>query len=131
MLVRADSNHAQAARYIVNGVVATGVHYIVLQFNLSVLHIPSAGVANLLAAVAGITTSFLGSRYFVFRAHAGPMLQQFAKFGLLYACIALLHGTVLWVWTDLNQLDFRIGFLLATALQVGLSFWGNKVLVFR
>jgi len=38
---------------------------------------------------------------------------------------------VLWLWTDLNHLDFRIGFLLATALQVVLSFWGNKVLVFR
>jgi len=131
MLVRVDSSHAQAARYIVNGVIATAVHYVVLQFNLSVAHIPYAGVANLLAAVVGITTSFLGNRYFVFRAHAGSLLQQFTKFGLLYACIALLHGTVLWLWTDLNHLDFRIGFLLATALQVVLSFWGNKVLVFR
>jgi hypothetical protein len=54
-----------------------------------------------------------------------------ARFGLLYASIALLHGLVLWWWTDVNRLDFRIGFLLATGLQVVLSFWGNKVLVFR
>jgi putative flippase GtrA len=131
MQVSTDSSHAQAGRYIVNGVVATAVHYAVLQFNLTVLGIPYAGLANLLAATVGITTSFLGSRYYVFRAHAGSILHQFAKFGLLYACIALLHGSVLWVWTDINKLDFRIGFLLATALQVILSFWGNKVLVFR
>ena len=130
-MLRTDTSQAQAARYIVNGVVATAVHYAVLQFNLGVLHIPYAGLANLIAAGFGITTSFLGSRYFVFRAHDGSFLHQFAKFGLLYACIALLHGAVLWIWTDVNHLDFRIGFLLATVLQVVLSFWGNKVLVFR
>ena len=111
MSARADSSQAQAARYVVNGIVATAVHYAVLQFNLSVLRIPSAGLANLFAAVVGIATSFLGS--------------------LLYACIAVLHGTVLWLWTDLNHFDFHIGFLLATAVQVALSFWGNKALVFR
>jgi len=131
MSARADTSQAQAARYVVNGILATAVHYAVLQFNLAVLHIPYAGLANLFAAVAGIATSFLGSRYFVFRAHAGSFLHQLAKFGLLYACIALLHGGVLWAWTDINHFDFRIGFLLATALQVLLSFWGNKVLVFR
>ena len=130
-MLRADTSQAQAARYIVNGVVATAVHYAVLRFNLGVLHIPSAGLANLIAAGFGIMSSFLGSRYFVFRAHAGSFLHQFAKFGVLYASIALLHGCVLWIWTDINHLDFRIGFLLATALQVALSFWGNKVLVFR
>ena len=131
MSARADSSQAQAARYVVNGIVATAVHYAVLQFNLSVLRIPSAGLANLFAAVVGIATSFLGSRYFVFRAHAGSFRHQLAKFGLLYACIAVLHGTVLWLWTDLNHFDFHIGFLLATAVQVALSFWGNKALVFR
>lgn len=130
-MLRADTSQAQVARYVVNGIVATAVHYTVLQFNLGVLHVPSAGLANLIAAGFGIATSFLGSRYFVFRAHAGSLLHQFAKFGVLYACIALLHGCVLWLWTDLNHLDFRIGFLLATGLQVVLSFWGNKVLVFR
>ena len=130
-MLRADTSQAQAARYVVNGVAATAIHYAVLRFNLGVLQIPSAGLANLIAAGFGITASFLGSRYFVFRAHAGSFLHQFAKFGLLYVCIALLHGCVLWVWTDINRLDFRVGFLLATALQVALSFWGNKVLVFR
>ena len=131
MWASSDSSHAQAGRYVINGIIATAVHYAVLQFNLQVLGIPYAGLANLLAAVAGITTSFFGSRYFVFRAQAGSLLHQFAKFGLLYVCIALLHGTVLWLWTDVNHFDFRIGFLLATALQVMLSFWGNKALVFR
>ena len=57
-MLRADTSQAQAARYIVNGVVATAVHYAVLRFNLGVLHIPSAGLANLIAAGFGIMTSF-------------------------------------------------------------------------
>ena len=121
---------AEAARYVVNGLLATGVHYAALLFNLDVLQMPSAGLANLCAAVVGITVSFFGSRYFVFRNHAGPLLQQAAKFALLYGAIALLHGLALFLWTDLAKFDYRAGFVIAVALQVGLSYWGNKRLVF-
>lgn len=118
-------------RYIVNGLIATLVHYAVLSLGLEVLRIPSAGLANLLGAVAGIATSFLGSRYFVFRASDRPMLGQATRFVALYAAIALLHGATLWLWSDLGGLDYRPGFLLATCLQFVLSYFGNKHVVFR
>jgi len=121
----------QFARYVVNGLLATAVHFGVLTFNLQVLQMQYAGLANLIAAGFGITTSFIGSRYFVFEGRGRPLLQQAARFGLLYAAIALLHGAVLFGWTDVLGLDYRAGFLVATALQVLLSFWGNKHLVFK
>lgn len=127
----ASAEHGRLQRYIVNGLVATVVHYAVLSFGLEVVRIPSAGLANLLAAVVGITTSFLGSRYFVFRAGDQPMLGQATRFVALYVAIALLHGATLWCWSDLGGLDYRLGFLLATCLQVALSYFGNKHLVFR
>ena len=65
--IRSRTELGQVARYIVNGLFATAVHYGVLTFCLTVLQLPSAGVANLIAAVFGITASFFGSRYFVFR----------------------------------------------------------------
>jgi len=123
--------HWQVARFVVNGVVAAAVHFGVLSFGLLVLHIPSAGVANLVAAIAGITTSFFGSRYLVFQAQSDPWIGQLARFGLLYVCVAVLHTVVLWVWTDLNHLDYRVGFILATMMQMLLSFAGNKFLVFK
>lgn len=125
-----DSVAAEAVRYVINGVAATGVHYATLQLNLNVLGVPSAGLANLLAALVGIAASFLGSRYFVFRSHTEDLLPQAAKFGLLYGAIALLHGLVLYLWTDLAGFDYRVGFLFALVLQVALSYWGNKRLVF-
>lgn len=122
---------AQAARYIVNGLLATAVHYGVLSFCLEVLKLPSAGLANLVAAAFGITASFLGSRYFVFRRPDEPIGQQAARFGALYAAIAGLHVLVLALWTDTMGYDYRWGFLLATGLQMVLSYWGNKRLVFH
>jgi len=121
----------EVLRYGINGIVATGVHYAVLTFNLQVLAMPSAGLANLVAALFGISTSFVGSRYFVFRQTEEGFLAQAAKFGGLYGVFALVHGAVVLVWTDWMGYDYRLGFLLATAFQVAGSYVGNKFLVFK
>lgn len=126
------TGRAELLRFIVNGLFATGVHFAVLTFNLKVLGFGSAGLANLMAAVAGISASFLGNRFFVFAtADTQPMLTQAIKFSGLYGAIAVLHGAVLWLWSDRLGLDYRLGFLLATGMQVSLSYLGNKLLVFK
>lgn len=121
----------QPARFVINGLVATGVHYLVLTLGLEWLEIPSAGAANLLASFVGVSVSFLGNRYFVFRAGALPMAAQAARFASLYASITCLHGAVLWVWSDLAGRDYRMGFVVATGLQMMLSFLGSKRMVFH
>ncbi len=121
----------ELSRYGINGIVATLIHFFVLVFNLQFLEMNSAGLASMLAAIVGITISFLGSRYFVFKNTGERIASQFMKFSGVYGAIALLHGAVLAVWTDWNGLDFRIGFMTATVLQVTLSYLGNKFLVFR
>lgn len=118
-------------RYIINGLFATLVHFSILTFNIEILHIGSAGVANFIAAIFGITVSFLGSRYFVFQNHEGTILHHAVKFGALYGGIAVLHGFILFVWTDHYHLSYQIGFVLATVLQVTLSYFGNKKMVFK
>ena len=134
MSATATSSHprAELIRFIVNGLVATAVHFAVLTFNLKVLGFGSAGLANLVAAVFGITTSFLGSRFYVFAGSAQQAwLPQVVKFSGLYAVAAVLHGLVLWAWTDRLGLDYRVGFVIATGMQVSLSYLGNKFLVFK
>jgi putative flippase GtrA len=118
-------------RYVISGLVATVVHYTVLSLNITLLEFRSAGLANFVAALFGITASFLGSYYYVFRSRQGQIVSQLVRFGGLYGAIAVLHGSVLWLWTDRFGLDFRAGFLVATALQVSLSYLGNKFIVFR
>lgn len=118
-------------RYVVNGLAATAIHFGVLTMNLEWFHMGSAGVANTIAAAFGIAASFLGSRYFVFRRADMPILKQAIGFGLLYAITMAMHGGLLFVISDLMHIDYRIGFCLATAVQVAVTYVGNKTLVFR
>ena len=122
---------AEFIRYVINGLFAAVVHYAVLTFNVEVAGLWSAAVANGLAAIVGIATSFVGSLYFVFRRFNRPIMEQAARFAGLYATIALVHAGVLFVWTDVLGEDYRIGFLIATGIQFVLSYAGNKLWVFR
>ncbi len=122
---------AEIFRFVLNGVIATLVHFAILNFNIHILHFKLVGLANFFAAIFGITTSFLGNRFFVFRGHSDGVATQSVKFVVLYAVLAVLHGFVLFVWTDIYHLDFRIGFVIATGLQVIFSYIGNKLLVFK
>lgn len=118
-------------RYVINGLVATAVHFGVLTFNVEVLQMGSAGGANIIAAAVGIVTSFLGSRYYVFRRADMPILRQAMSFGLLYVVMMLLHGGVLFVLSDMMSVDYRLAFCAATGLQVAVTYIGNKTLVFK
>lgn len=120
----------EAVRYVINGAIATSVHYIVLRAGVETLQLSSAGVANFIAALFGIATSFLGSRWFVFRQFSDPILHQAARFTVLYGVLACLHGVLLFIWTDLSGLDYSIGFAVAIIVQVLVSYPGNKYLVF-
>jgi putative flippase GtrA len=121
---------AELLRYAINGLTATAVHYAVLTFAMEVLSFSSAGLANLLAAATGILSSFIGNRYFVFASTKEAIINQAIRFVWLYSGIAAMHATVLFLWTDLRGFDYRSGFIVATVLQVLLSYTGNKLLVF-
>jgi putative flippase GtrA len=125
------NNFQELFRYVINGLVSTAVHFGVLTFNLEILGLSSAGLANLLAACFGIISSFLGNRYFVFNGHRASILSQATSFSVLYGFIALLHGLILFVLSDCLKQDYRFGFLVATIFQFLLSYIGNKKMVFK
>ncbi|MEZ5662339.1 MAG: GtrA family protein [Burkholderiaceae bacterium] len=121
---------SEALRYLLNGGIATLVHFAVLWACMDWWHLPSAGLASAMASVAGIVVSFLGNRHYVFRRQDGHLWSQAKRFVALYAAIALLHGTVLYVWTDVLGLPYMAGFLIAVVLQVVLGYLGGRFLVF-
>ena len=123
--------HLQPVRYVVNGLFATAVHFAVLTFNLEVLVWSSAGLSNLVAAIFGIAASFLGSRYYVFRGSQVSLRGQLTRFLILYVAIAVLHGLLMYVWSDLFRLNYQSGFVVATMMQMLCSYLGNKVMVFK
>lgn len=126
-----DPRASEFGRFVINGVFAAGIHFAALTFNLRVLELSSAGLANFFAAWLGITASFMGSRLFVFRGREAPMASQALRFLLLYGAVACLHGLLLYVWTDRMHQGYIIGFALAAVMQTVLSYLGNKFLVFK
>ena len=121
----------QPAKFLINGVVATGVHFSVLTFCLKILLWKSAGLSNMTASVFGIISSFLGNRYFVFHNSDEPLNKQITRFIVLSVTLAVVHGFVMYISTDVYGTDYRISFLLATVIQTILSFLGNKTMVFK
>ena len=124
-------NRNRPFRYVVNGGIATVVHFLVLVFSIQVLDWSSAGAAKGFAAIFGITSSFIGSRYYVFTSSTERAASQLVKFLILYVSIASLHAGVLLIWTDYYRFNYIIGFMIATCMQLLLSYWGNKILVFK
>lgn len=122
---------SEIMRYAINGIVATAVHYCVLTVNIDFLDFKSAGMANLVAAIFGVAASFLGSRYFVYKKTTESIFHQGLKFAGLYGVIAMFHGVFLWMWTDWQGFGYSIGFLIATSIQISISYLGNKFLVFK
>jgi len=119
------------SRYVCNGLFATAIHFGVLVLLFQYFAVSSAGLANMLSAVVGLVVSFFGNRYFVFRKFGDKLFSQAAGFSVLYGLIALLHGGILFLWSDLQHWDYRIGFVVATAIQMLISYFGNKMVVFR
>ena len=121
----------ELVRYVINGIIATFINYLVLNFNILIIGIMSAGIANFIAAIFGISASFIGSRYFVYKNHTNRAILQLVRFLLLYTFLALLAGFVMYIWSDVYGFSYQIGFVIATVIQVLFSYFGNKVLVFK
>ena len=121
----------QSVRYVINGIGATLVHYGVLNLCIHFLNLAYAGIANLIAATVGISVSFLGNRYFVFSATVESIWRQLLRFWLLYVSLAVMQSAVMFVWADLAGLDFRVGFLIGTAIQMAASYFGGKQWIFK
>ena len=122
----------ESTRFIINGLVATAVHFLVLSANVIFFSFNSAALSGFFASLAGITASFLGNRYFVFLpVRRGELLMQLTKFLPLYLSISVLHTSILFLLTDLNGLDYRGSFVVSTIFQSLLSYFCNKHIIFR
>jgi putative flippase GtrA len=116
-------------RFVANGLAATIVHYSALTTFIELFHVPSAGVANGLASVFGIASSYLGSKLFVFTSSTA-VARTLPLFLVVYSAVATLHMTVLAVWSDVWHLPYPVGFLLATTCSMALTFFANRLIVF-
>ena len=117
--------------FLVNGIIATIVHFSVLLVIFGVMRLGSAGAASLIASAVSSLVSFLGNKYFVFKIHRDSVVLQASRFTALYLMVAFFHGGFLLTWTDWFDWNYKVGFLVAVCFQVGIGYFGNKYYVFR
>jgi len=120
----------QFARYIVNGLVATLIHFIVLTVTIKVIGVSSAGLSNLVSSIFGISASYIGNRLFVFTSSKDNIPRQALKFTIAFTIVALIHGFVLFLWTDLFGFRYETGFMIAVSIQIVLGYFFNSKIVF-
>jgi putative flippase GtrA len=83
-----------------------------------------------MAAIVGITVSYIGNRSQVFRSGA-PHSVTLPRFLAIYACVAVIHAGSLALWTDIMHRPYQAGFVIATGLSVVLTYLANRLYVFR
>ncbi len=122
------------AYYIINGGIATIIHYIALLIMIDIIKISSAGKASFLASVIASTCSFIGNKYFVFHANfnnQSSQIPQIFRFVLLYCILALFHGGFLFIWTDKLFYNFTNGFIIVLLLQAVVGYLVGNHYVFK
>lgn len=83
----------------------------------------------MVAAVAGILTSYTGNRHYVFLSR-NRAVPELARFFIVYITVGLLHTAVMYILIDVMQFRVTIGFAFATSLQVLASYTFNRIYVF-
>lgn len=117
--------------FLINGFVATLVHFATLILFVNFVGL-SYGVSNFLSFLVGSISSFLGNKFFVFKVkNKFRSTSQFIKFFFLYLTLAIEHGIALYWWSDINEYNYIVGFLLITMLNIIISFIFNKYIIFN
>ena len=117
-------------RYVLCGLAATLVHYSVLVFLIELMNFNLAAAANAVAASIATLFSYVGNRWFVFASKDEKWLAQISRFMVAYLITAFVHTSVLYIWSDVYQLNYTSGFVIATTIQLVMTFSANKFLVF-
>ena len=112
------------------GLAATLIHYAALWTLVERFHLPFIGLANTLAAIVGISSSYWGNRVFVFPT-GQRTVETLPRFFLAYGVMLLLHSVLMTVWADILAMSYTIGFILITGLTAALNYLANRLLVFR
>jgi len=118
------------ASYTANGLVATGIHYAVFYSCVEVFNFQLIGLASFLASIFGITSSFIGNRYFVFNSKCRSISDQFLRFVILYSLASFAQGALLYIWSDVLKKNYNYGFILAVTAQLVLTYIINKHFIF-
>ncbi|MEC9343236.1 MAG: GtrA family protein [Pseudomonadota bacterium] len=124
------TDHAvRFSKFVLNGLVATAVHYCVLYVLVEGALVAVHGLANAIGAAFGITASYLGNKFVVFSDQASNP-RDALRFVLLYGAVFAWNFAFMFAWSDLGGLSYHAGFVIAVGVATMASYLGNHYWVF-
>ncbi len=130
---RVIREYSEVLTYLLFGVLATAVNYLVYLPCYNLLHL-SAGVSNIIAWVIAVAFAFVTNKPFVFKSHdwsAKTVLPELAKFVSCRIASGVLETAILFVTVDIWLWDGNWIKVVTSILVVILNYVGSKLLVFR
>lgn len=130
--IKPNETAKQGLRFAGVGIAATLVDFCVYTGLLfgGLVTAPS----KFLAAIAGIAASYIGNRFFTFKAaepRSGTVLAFLALYGVTLSANVAVNEAVLAILPDSFALRIPVAFTCATVLSALLNFAGLKYFVFR
>lgn len=124
------SRISEILRFGIVGVMATVMHFAVLTLAVGHLHLPPT-LSNGGAFLCAVGVTYLGQSLWVFRGHDGRSTAQILRFAASLALGFVANIAVMAIVTRGFGLDYRVGFLVGCVTVPVLSFFVNKLWVFR
>ena len=122
-------NKLQILRFIVSGLIATGINFIV--FNSLYLILKNILIASLIGYFSGLITSFTLSKVWVFRRKSNQMLIKSLS---IFCFIYFLGGLEMTLITILlNQLinNYKLAWFLGASIGALNNYLGSKLFLFK
>lgn len=118
-------------KYIINGLSATLFHYIILRLLLINFYFEYYATADFIAAFFGICFSYLGNKFFVFKHSSSNHFVQYFIFLIFYFLMMVIHSSIIFIISDIYNVNFNIGFVIATLFQFLFTYYVNKTIIFK
>ena len=118
-------------KYILNGLSATLFHYIILRLLLMNFYFEYYASADFIAAFFGICFSYLGNKFFVFKHSSSNHFVQYFIFLIFYFLMMIVHSSIIFIISDIYNVNFNIGFVAATFFQFLFTYYVNKKIIFK
>ncbi len=129
LVSRFKRNKLQILRFIVSGLIATGINFIV--FNSLYLILKNILIASLIGYFSGLITSFTLSKVWVFRRKSNQMLIKSLS---IFCFIYFLGGLEMTLITILlNQLvdNYKLAWFIGAFFGALNNYLGSKLFLFK
>jgi putative flippase GtrA len=122
---------AQSSRFIIVGITATLVHYLIIVLLVDMFDLMSPTPATVVGSIFGILTAYIGNYTFVFSISDSRHGHYAPRFVTTYLAVMSIHAGMMFLFVDILSLRYEYGFVVATFLSATTTFLANRFLVFR